>query len=453
MPGLHVAFKAPPLPAYYTPDEGKTEMDLSVQIDRGDIWYDVPFDARGKPIVQRRDHYPHLTLFVNWHGQKIPLVQVADDDRVVAQRDARRRPRLHEVQELRHRAARVEADRRDAGLDSARRDAGEGSAEDEGAGSQGRAGHLVNTDVMGPGYQSAYGLVMGIHIDPKRGGFDNQIRTHGSVDYTSIARRFSHGCHRLVNNRAVRLFDFVLHHRRFRRIGDVPLNLKKRFEVEGETYRYALTTRGYYYELGEPDPDRRPRRARHGRGEEADHRLRAQAGRRLQRRSGRGRRGGVDGDHGARARTGARPLTRTAAVAFALAAAFASRLAAAAPDYAAATVVRATASGPATDLDVTLDPDGRRISGHARLRIVNDGAAPLSTVSFILYPNALAQRSPALNDVRFHWLYPGGFSPAAIDADEPPHRRRARAGHDRRPSVRRAAGDRQRAARQAARAR
>ena len=108
---------------------------------------------------------------------------------------------------------------------------------------------LVNTDVMGPGYQSAYGLVMGIHIDPKRGGFDNQIRTHGSVDYTSIARRFSHGCHRLVNNRAVRLFDFVLRHRAFRRIGNVPLNLKKRFEVDGETYHYALKTRGYYYEL------------------------------------------------------------------------------------------------------------------------------------------------------------------------------------------------------------
>jgi hypothetical protein len=105
---------------------------------------------------------------------------------------------------------------------------------------------------MGPGFQSAYGLVMAIHIDPKRGGFDNQIRTHGSVDYTSIARRFSHGCHRLVNNRAVRLFDFVLRHRRFARMGNVPLNLKKRFEVDGETYRYALKTRGYYYELADP---------------------------------------------------------------------------------------------------------------------------------------------------------------------------------------------------------
>ncbi len=115
--------------------------------------------------------------------------------------------------------------------------------------------------------------------------------------------------------------------------------------------------------------------------------------------------------------------------------------------------MRATASGPATDLDVTLDPDGRRISGHARLRIVNDGAAPLSTVSFILYPNALAQRSPALNDVRFHWLYPGGFSPAAIALtnlriDGAP----APVTIDDLP-LRRAAGDRQRAARQAARAR
>jgi hypothetical protein len=113
---------------------------------------------------------------------------------------------------------------------------------------------VVNTDVMGPGYQSAYGLVMGIHVDPARGGFDNQIRTHGSVDYTSIARRFSHGCHRLVNNRAVRLYDFVLRHRAFERIGDVPMNLKKRFEVDDEPYRYTIKTRGYYYELANPVP-------------------------------------------------------------------------------------------------------------------------------------------------------------------------------------------------------
>ena len=72
---LHVAFKAPPLPEYYQPEDGASHMNVSVEIDRGDIWYDVPFDAKGKPIVQRRDHFPHLTLSVAWNGQKIPLVR------------------------------------------------------------------------------------------------------------------------------------------------------------------------------------------------------------------------------------------------------------------------------------------------------------------------------------------------------------------------------------------
>ena len=144
---------------------------------------------------------------------------------------------------------------------------------------------IVNTGVMGPGYQSAYGLVMGIHIDPKRGGFDNQIRTHGSVDYTSIARRFSHGCHRLVNNRAVRLFDFVLRHRPFKRVGDVPLNLKKRLEVDGEVYKYADQDARLLLRAARADRGQRARRQDHGRGEEADHGVRAQAGRRLRRGS------------------------------------------------------------------------------------------------------------------------------------------------------------------------
>jgi hypothetical protein len=114
---------------------------------------------------------------------------------------------------------------------------------------------VVNTDVMGPGFQSAYGLVMAIHNDPRRGGFDNQIRTHGSVDYTSIARRFSHGCHRLVNNRAVRLFDFVLRHRKFVRLGDYKLvAFRRKFHDAAKHYEYELKSRGYYYELRPPVP-------------------------------------------------------------------------------------------------------------------------------------------------------------------------------------------------------
>ena len=94
---------------------------------------------------------------------------------------------------------------------------------------------VVNTDVMGPGFQSAYGLVMAIHH--RIGGGDNQIRTHGSVDYTSIARRYSHGCHRLVNSRAVRLFDFILRRRPFERLGNQVINVRKRFTVEDKEVR------------------------------------------------------------------------------------------------------------------------------------------------------------------------------------------------------------------------
>ena len=263
-------------------------MDLAAEIDRGDVWYDFPFDARGKPVEQRRDHYPHLTLFVRWNGQKIPLCSWRTTIGSWRSELHDNGQGLLQVQELRRRPARVEADRRDARLDPARRNAGQGPARAPVLDRDVGPVTVVNTDVMGPGYQSAYGLVMGIHVDPKRGGFDNQIRTHGSVDYTSIARRFSHGCHRLVNNRAVRLFDFVLRHQPFKRIGAVPLNVKRTFQVDGQTYHYALTTRGYYYELDQSGSRRGAGRAHHGRREAAHRRLRPQAGRRL--RAGTGRR-------------------------------------------------------------------------------------------------------------------------------------------------------------------
>jgi hypothetical protein len=249
---LHVAFAAPALPAYY-PKDG-APMAMSVEIDRGDVWYDLPFDERGRPIVQRRDHYPHLTLFTHWRGQKIPLTwwrttigswrsEVHADGHVYMKyKNSDIGPRVWK--NIVAGPVWIPPD----GTPS--KDLLTRKVLDRNVGPV----TLVNTDVMGPGFQSAYGLVLAIHVDPKRGGFDNQIRTHGSVDYTSIARRFSHGCHRLVNNRAVRLYDFVLRHRKFTREGNLPMAFKKRFEVDGQVYRYEIKTRGYYYELDEPVP-------------------------------------------------------------------------------------------------------------------------------------------------------------------------------------------------------
>ena len=246
---LHVAFQAPPLPPYY----GR-HMDLSVEIDRGDVWYDFPWDENGKPIAQPRVSFPTLTVFANWQKQKIPLVhwrttigswrsEVAAGKVYYKYKNSDVGPRIWkdivaspvwippESTPSRDLLTRKTLDR-DVGPVT-----------------------VVNSDVMGPGFQSAYGLVLAIHH--RKGAstlFDNQIRTHGSGDYTSIARRFSHGCHRLVNSRAVRMFDFILHRRPFERLGNQPLNLRRHFTVDDREYEFVLDTRGYTYELKQPIP-------------------------------------------------------------------------------------------------------------------------------------------------------------------------------------------------------
>jgi hypothetical protein len=244
---LHVAFRAPPLPPYY----GKN-MNLAVEIDRGDVWYDFPFDEEGKPITQARINFPTLTVFVDWRNQKIPLVRwrtTIGSWRSETQRDGKVYfkyknsdvgPRIWK--EIVASPVWIPPD----GTPSKDLLTRKTLDRDKGAVT------VVNTDVMGPGFQSAYGLVMAIHH--RHGGGDNQIRTHGSVDYTSIARRYSHGCHRLVNSRAVRLFDFILRRRPFERVGNQPLVLRKHFTHEDKEYEYLLDTRGYYYELKQPIP-------------------------------------------------------------------------------------------------------------------------------------------------------------------------------------------------------
>lgn len=244
---LRVALPPPSLPPYYGP-----AMELSVEIDRGDVWYDFPFDARGRLVEQPRENYPHLTLFVHWGGQKIPLCwwrttigswrsEVHANGKVYYRyKNSDVGPRVWK--NIVAGPVWIPPDGTPAKDLLTRRvlDVHKGPEV------------VVNTQVMGPGFQSAYGLVMAIHINQQ--GFDNQIRTHGSVDYTSIARRFSHGCHRLVNNRAVRLFDFVLRRQPFRRIGSMPLGLKRNLVVDGKTYAFELKTRGYYYQLVKPIP-------------------------------------------------------------------------------------------------------------------------------------------------------------------------------------------------------
>jgi hypothetical protein len=119
--------------------------------------------------------------------------------------------------------------------------------------------YVFNYHEMGPSYASAYGLVAAYHrtyFKLASGkvilGHDEGIRTHGSVDYMSIMRRHSHGCHRLHNHIALRLMSFVLAHRPHTRLGQEHLDFKKVITYEDNDYLMEIPEGGYVFQLQEP---------------------------------------------------------------------------------------------------------------------------------------------------------------------------------------------------------
>jgi len=275
---LKVAARLPAAPEYYGP-----AMDLSVEIDRGDVWYDFPFDAKGQRLPQPRERFPTFTLFVKWRGEKVPLVRwrttvggwraelASDGQEYYRFKGSDVGPRVwHHIV-----AAPVWIPPASSPLSSFVKEKRV----------NGIYQRVTNYDETGPGFLSAYGLAAAIHEEMRRGPngptfFDNGIRTHGSFDYMSLRGRFSHGCHRLYNQQAMRLFSFVLSHRHMRVTGSVPLGFRRIFYVasagtlkgfpnppakdsagrgpapstQGEVFEMRLPSRGYYYELDPPLP-------------------------------------------------------------------------------------------------------------------------------------------------------------------------------------------------------
>jgi hypothetical protein len=66
----YVAIRGPELPEYY---DG--HMKLTLDYDRGDVWYDFPYDAQGKERMQPVERRPRVTLSVLYLEQKIPLAR------------------------------------------------------------------------------------------------------------------------------------------------------------------------------------------------------------------------------------------------------------------------------------------------------------------------------------------------------------------------------------------
>jgi hypothetical protein len=82
------------------------------------------------------------------------------------------------------------------------------------------------------------------------------VRVHGSSEFRSMfnPEGYSHGCHRLVNHLAVRLFSFVLRHRHVTVEGDQPLGFARQFLWKEDVYEMRLPTRGYRFVLDPPLP-------------------------------------------------------------------------------------------------------------------------------------------------------------------------------------------------------
>ncbi len=249
---LRVAIKLPPRPDYYGPD-----MDLSIIVDRGDVWYDVPFDDKGHYKPQPRKKYPSLTLYARVGGKQVALArwrttiggwradQASNGYEYFRYKGSDVGPRV-----IRHI---VSGPVWIAPTSTPIRTLVKGKLVN------GKWMGVVNYDELGPGYLSAYGLIAGYFVVPGQNGhndFDNGVRAHGSSDYLSIysANGYSHGCHRLPNHLAIRLYSFILRHRHMKVAGDQPMGFTRQFLWKNTVYEMKIPSRGYLYEMDPPVP-------------------------------------------------------------------------------------------------------------------------------------------------------------------------------------------------------
>ncbi len=237
-----VAVPLPPAPAYHS-----EHMDLRVEIDRGDVWYELP-TRRGR--IARK---PALTLYARTAGdEEVALIRWPTTIGGWKKEAGRWGDRLrYKNSDVGKRLW------RDLIVSPAWLPPPETPARALVRRTYGPANWQPDTDLLGPGYASAYGLVMLVHHRAAEDAsgtvwYDNGIRTHGSVNYQSIARGESHGCHRLFNHAAVQLASFLLRHRPHVRRGLMARPFVHEFTWRGIKLKLPIPSRGYLFELTPP---------------------------------------------------------------------------------------------------------------------------------------------------------------------------------------------------------
>jgi hypothetical protein len=249
---LRVAIKLPPRPDYYA-----DHMDLSIVVDRGDVWYDLPFDDKGNFRYQARKKYPSLTVFTKVNGKQVALARWRT---TIGGWRAEQASDGYEY--YRYKQSDVGA--------RVIRNVISGPVWIAPASTpirslvkpktiNGRWMKVVNYDELGPGFLSAYGLVAGYFVVPGQNGrpdWDNGVRAHGSAEYLSMysANGFSHGCHRLPNHLAIRMYSFILKHRQKRVVGDTPIGFQRQFLFNDMVFEMRIPSKGFVYVLEPPLP-------------------------------------------------------------------------------------------------------------------------------------------------------------------------------------------------------
>jgi hypothetical protein len=245
-----VAIRLPPLPPYHGP-----KMELRAEIDRGEVVLKRPaLDKDGKkkwhPPVSDR---PTLTLYARVGDREVALCRwptTIGGWKTIQQSDG--------TMALKYKAS-VTGDaiwpeilatptwHPAPGMPIRRLLVKKGD------------GWAPKTEVIGPGYRAAYGLVAITHLQiegrNERGEpqlMDHRIRTHGTAAYRSVKRGESSGCHRLHNHLVLRLAGFVVRHRAHVRDGIVPEDYVRHLEYKGQEVDLADDNKGYRFRLTPP---------------------------------------------------------------------------------------------------------------------------------------------------------------------------------------------------------
>jgi len=248
---LRVAVTLPAKPAYHS-----RTMDLRVEIDRGDVFYDSPGQAAAARKKLGTVRAPTFVVYAKDGNREVALMRWA----TTIGGWKKERTDQGEIA-LKYKQSDV-GDRVWRQIIAAPAWLPPESTPEADLVHEDSEGNIaLRRDLIQPGYRNAYGLVMMIHHEVvDQGGkttfLDHGIRTHGSVDYRSIRKGTSHGCHRLQNQLALRLSGFLLEHRNTVRRGKMYTDYHRTLEHNDQTVEVDVPTRGYLYELDPPVPVR-----------------------------------------------------------------------------------------------------------------------------------------------------------------------------------------------------